>query len=275
MKLRSLNFEYSLDFAGNDRGSLVTRLIKANQRIGVVTFNSNLLQKSAYQIKVYTDSFAPSYIDFNKQIVQEALHFDFLKELPRMEIYPDSFSAAKAKEYFDANFILCHVSTTQEKKQWALDNWIDFYKLTEKYKFPLLFSAGPTDAEQFFLKQLKSRIPKVNILKPINDIKIFIALLGRANLLISNDSGPLHFAAAMNTKVIGLFGPADSVRRAAPIYNFEEKLVGKKCECTNNLGRKHFCSAKYRCIDTIKPIDVFHLMKKRMKNPQSTTKLWV
>jgi ADP-heptose:LPS heptosyltransferase len=79
MKLRSLNYEYSLDFAGNDRGSIATRFISAKQRIGVVRFNSTLLQKFAYQIKVNIDSFTPSYIDFNKQIVQKALNFTFFK----------------------------------------------------------------------------------------------------------------------------------------------------------------------------------------------------
>jgi ADP-heptose:LPS heptosyltransferase len=269
MKLRSLNYEYSLDLAGNDRGSIVTRFISAKQRIGVVRFNSTLLQKFAYQIKVNIDSFAPSYIDFNKQIVQKALNFTFFKKIPKMEIRPDFSLAASTKKYFDSNFILCHVSTTQEKKQWSLDNWIIFYKLTKKYKIPLLFSAGPSVTEQSFLLQLKRRIPKANILKPINDLKIFIAFLSRASLLISNDTGPLHFAAAMNVKIIGLFGPADSVRRAAPIYTSEQKLFGKKCECINDLGRKHFCSAKIRCIDTINPIEVFDLLQKQIKKAKN------
>lgn len=269
MKLRKLNFDFSLDFVGNDRGSLITRFISAKKRIGAVRVNSTLLQKTAYEIKVYTDSFPSSYIDFNKQFIQKALNFQFLKKLPKMEICPDYSLVASSKKYFDGNFVLCHVSTTQEKKQWALDNWIYFYKLTEKYKIPLLFSAGPSNAEQLFLMQLKRRIPEVNILKPINDIKIFIAFLSRADLLISNDSGPLHFAAAMNVKIIGLFGPADSVRRASPIYTSQQKLFGEKCECINDLGRKHFCSTNKRCIDTIRPIDVFHLMNKQIKKAKN------
>jgi heptosyltransferase-1 len=35
------------------------------------------------------------------------------------------------------------------------------------------------------------------------------ALLGRADWVISNDSGPMHLAAAMGLKTIGLFGPTD------------------------------------------------------------------
>jgi ADP-heptose:LPS heptosyltransferase len=274
-KLRSFKFDIAVDFEGNDRGSLITRFLRADVRVGAIRPSSTFFQKSAYSKHVNTCRFPSSYIISNKKIIEKALGFKFRGKLPLMQILPDLDILDSTLNSIPGKFIICHVSTTQEKKQWALDNWIDFYRLSEKCKIPLLFSAGPSDAEQFFLKQLKRRIPEANILKPINDIKIFIAFLSRASLLISNDSGPLHFAAAMKVKIIGLFGPADSVRRAAPIYDSDQKLIGKKCECINDLGRKHFCSIKSRCIDTIKPIDVFRLMKKRIKNPQSTTKPWI
>jgi ADP-heptose:LPS heptosyltransferase len=37
-------------------------------------------------------------------------------------------------------------------------------------------------------------------------------LIGMARLVICNDSGPLHLAAAMHRPVIGLFGPTDHER---------------------------------------------------------------
>src|SRR5207237_1958939 len=35
------------------------------------------------------------------------------------------------------------------------------------------------------------------------------AVLERATLMISNDNGPMHIAAAVGTRVVGLFGPSD------------------------------------------------------------------
>ena len=35
------------------------------------------------------------------------------------------------------------------------------------------------------------------------------ALLAKADWVVSNDSGPMHLAAAMGLKTIGLFGPTD------------------------------------------------------------------
>jgi ADP-heptose:LPS heptosyltransferase len=46
------------------------------------------------------------------------------------------------------------------------------------------------------------------------DVEGLIALLERADLLVSNDSGPLHIAAAMGKPVVALFGPETPVMYA-------------------------------------------------------------
>ena len=44
------------------------------------------------------------------------------------------------------------------------------------------------------------------------DLPQLIALLGRARLVVSADSGPMHLAAARERPVVALFGPADPER---------------------------------------------------------------
>ncbi len=43
-------------------------------------------------------------------------------------------------------------------------------------------------------------------------LKQLAALLSRAELLITNDSGPMHLAVAVGTPVVALFGPTDPIR---------------------------------------------------------------
>jgi lipopolysaccharide heptosyltransferase II len=47
-------------------------------------------------------------------------------------------------------------------------------------------------------------------------LKQLAALLGAADVVVSNDSGPMHLAAAMGTPVVALFGPSDP-RRYGPL----------------------------------------------------------
>jgi ADP-heptose:LPS heptosyltransferase len=44
------------------------------------------------------------------------------------------------------------------------------------------------------------------------DLPEMIGLLSRAKLVIANDSGPLHIAAALGTPVLGLFGPTTAAQ---------------------------------------------------------------
>jgi ADP-heptose:LPS heptosyltransferase len=39
------------------------------------------------------------------------------------------------------------------------------------------------------------------------DLRELVALLARADLLVSNDSGPVHLASALGVPVVGLYGP--------------------------------------------------------------------
>jgi ADP-heptose:LPS heptosyltransferase len=47
---------------------------------------------------------------------------------------------------------------------------------------------------------------------PPTDLGELTALLARARLMIANDTGPLHLAAALGTPALGLFGPTRAVR---------------------------------------------------------------
>ena len=59
------------------------------------------------------------------------------------------------------------------------------------------------------------------------------ALLGRCNLLVSNDTGIMHLAAAVGTPTVGLFGP-NSPRYWAPVgsratYVYDTKVTCSPC----------------------------------------------
>jgi len=52
-------------------------------------------------------------------------------------------------------------------------------------------------------------------LAPPTDLRQLAAVLRDATLVLGGDTGPLHLAAALGTRVVGLYGPT-SVRRNGP-----------------------------------------------------------
>ena len=99
------------------------------------------------------------------------------------------------------------------------------------------------------------------------------ALLRRCNLLVSNDTGIMHLAAAMGTPTVGLFGP-NSPRYWAPIgaratYVYETKVACSPClnlyanrwplECANPV--------KSRCMLDIEVDSVLNAARRVITSP--------
>jgi lipopolysaccharide heptosyltransferase II len=77
------------------------------------------------------------------------------------------------------------------------------------------------------------------------------ALLSRARLLVSNDSGPMHLAAAVGTPVVAFFGPTDPGRTAgvgAAVRVLDRYLFCSPCSL-------YVCPYGHECMDQIEVAD--------------------
>ena len=83
------------------------------------------------------------------------------------------------------------------------------------------------------------------------------SLLKRAKLFISNDSGPVHIAAALGIAVISIFGrndPGLSPRRWKPLGEKSIYLHRPPFDCPICLA--HNCLKDFLCLKAIKPEEV-------------------
>ncbi len=80
------------------------------------------------------------------------------------------------------------------------------------------------------------------------------ALLERCNLLLTNDTGPMHIAAALGVPVIAVFGPTDP-RTTAPAGE-KHIIVRKPVACSPCLKRR--CPTDHQCMKEIGVEDVFN-----------------
>ena len=70
---------------------------------------------------------------------------------------------------------------------------------------------GPDDRADVAAVIEKMKAPAIN-LAGASTVGLLPALLSKASLMITNDSGPMHIAAAAGTPVVALFGPTSAVR---------------------------------------------------------------
>ncbi len=92
------------------------------------------------------------------------------------------------------------------------------------------------------------------------------AVLRRCDLLISGDTGPLHLATAVRTRVIALFGAADPAR-TGPVGPGHRVIQAKDAHCAP--CRSRVCSNKVYldCMEKITVQDVMDVVLDMMKNP--------
>ncbi len=98
-------------------------------------------------------------------------------------------------------------------------------------------------------------------------------LARRSVIFISNDTGPMHIAAAQGTHTIGLFGPNLPVR-FGPYGKWNESVYHKKpCSpCINvHLGKILDCREKVsgNCMKLITTEEVKSVIKKMIEQAQS------
>lgn len=97
------------------------------------------------------------------------------------------------------------LSRQGDLKTWPY--WQAFYEHMQDMN--LVICPGPNELEQAY-----QYFPNAKII-PSLSLDQYAALASQAQLVIANDSGPMHLAAAVSAPTIGLFGATDP-KRAAP-----------------------------------------------------------
>lgn len=102
-----------------------------------------------------------------------------------------------------------NVTATNENKVWDINNFARVIEyLSNEKGVQVIFIGAPSDKEIYEKIEYKEELK----IKPVNlcaqvTIKDSLALLKEADFIIGNDSGNLHMASSVGTKVIGLYGP--------------------------------------------------------------------
>ncbi|HEX9124812.1 MAG TPA: lipopolysaccharide heptosyltransferase I [Methylomirabilota bacterium] len=97
-------------------------------------------------------------------------------------------------------------------KRWAVARFSALAeRLASEAGARLLLLWGPDEA--FMARDIALALPGHSaLLAPPTDLGELAALLRRCRLMIANDTGPLHLAAALGTPALGLFGPTSAER---------------------------------------------------------------
>jgi len=154
-----------------------------------------------------------------------------------------------------------HLGASKSDKTWPVSSFAALADMiTEQLKGRILLFGSPSETE------LGNEFEKIVKARPVNfigktGIGELAALLGRCSLLISNDTGPLHLATAVGTKVIDIFTANVHFLETGP-YGEGHYVIQADIPCVP-------CSFNVRCSnmvckEVIKPEIVFEVVKESL-----------
>ena len=92
-------------------------------------------------------------------------------------------------------------------RNWPLERWVQLARLiiSEKKGSRVLVSTDPSSSA--LAKEAFASVAGAELFNPGDDFDLLFRTFATADLIVSNDSFPLHAASALNVPSIGLFGP--------------------------------------------------------------------
>lgn len=234
--LRGIGYDLALDFQGLYKSALFARLSGARARLG---FTKEFLKESG-AARFYTRRVTPPanahVIEMNLALARAAGAKESIVRFPLPARAEDAAAVDELlKENQVREFFVLSPGGGWGSKRWPLERYAMVHnELARRRGWRGVVNAGP--GEERLVSQFMA---EARVTRPVHfptTLGRLVALLGRARLVISGDTGPLHLAAALGTPVVGLYGPTDPARngptgpRAVVLHHREQARITYKHE---------------------------------------------
>lgn len=208
--LRKRSFDLAFESRMDPRAKLVLALSGAQRRVAFDYGGCNWLLTDPVPVNGFdrhrVDDWAALLEPFGGGC---ALH------LPRL--VPRALDRAWAKDWLtshaigrDTRVIAVHPGASSASKRWPLARFAEV--VTEVASWPGTRVVAIEDPASYGSEL--ARIPGVQAIRPT--LRQLLALLAEVDVLVGNDSGPMHLAAAAGTATVGVFHP-HAAREFAPL----------------------------------------------------------
>jgi lipopolysaccharide heptosyltransferase II len=251
-KLRKEKYDIVFDLFCNPRSAQITYFSRARYRVGYAF----KLRKYAYNILLKSRSDEVHNIDFNLDTLR-ALDIKTEKQLPYFPIGQKEEEMAERffKSKFNGSKLIVGINTGGgwESKLWGFHKFAELCdKLIERLDARILLFWGPN--QEYIYERIKELMHYDLIIAPPTTLKEMASLHKRCSFVVSNDSGPMHIAAAVGTPTLGIFGPTSPFHQG-PVAENCTTIVKKEISCLGcNLTK---CNIGNLCMSELTVNEVF------------------
>lgn len=216
-ELLRFRYDYVVDFQGLMKSAVIVRIARGSRRIGpsfrregsgiCYTSVAGVRNKNRHAIEENLDVIAHLGLELTTPEFPVAFpDLPLEKSPPRVAIFP---------------------VTRWKTKCWPEESFVSAGKLLRSKTSASLYVLG-SGGDHAVCRRIADDIggPVVNLAGRTSLVELG-SLLSKMDLVICNDSGPMHFAAALNVPVVAVFGPTDP-RRTGPYGQLHRVLMGRR-----------------------------------------------
>ncbi len=238
-QLRKEKYDIVFDFQGRFRSAIFTWLSGCKQRIGMA--QTQEFTSPFYTQKVRQSASSVHLVDY---FLDMACAAGAKRSKIEFGLKPDMQSVEEVHKLLTShhinadNYTVFVPGATVEAKRWPVENFAALAdKVYEKYRCSII--AIGSESEKAIAEKLKTlaKSPVINFAGGTN-MQQLVALLAEAKIVVSNDTGPAHIAAALGAPMVLIFGLTNPSRvgpygRNETVAAVEADKRGSQVESTN------------------------------------------
>lgn len=251
--MRARRFDWVIDLQGLARSALVGWLSNAGMIAGVEDWREGA--PALYDLRVPRPSRETHAVDWYVQVIR-ALGvptdgvFEWLPERPAVSRQILSRWPAASRRW-----ICLQPGARWWNKRWPVEHFQELVRQLGRLRDDVGFAilGGPSD------RAVGSRLASIHPERSLNlagatTLPEMIEWLRLSELLVTNDTGPMHAAAALGKPVVAVFGPTNP-RRTGP-YHQEQQVLRAGLPCAPCMKPRCHRPRQMECLTSIEPVRV-------------------
>jgi lipopolysaccharide heptosyltransferase II len=260
--MRAQNFDWVIDLQCLARSGMFAWLANGQFLIGLDEVREGA--RGFYDVAIRRASFHTHAVDWYLAVLPRLgvpvhNHFQWLPERPAVA------AAVQSKWPTDgARWMAIQPGARWENKRWPVECFAELVRSLAK-KFPDTRFVILGTAEDQPLGEIIARAEPQRCQNLCGQTSLLemVEWLRRCELMITNDTGPMHVAAALGKPLVALFGPTEP-RRTGP-YGHLESVLRLDLPCSPCLKSHCTYEKPDECLKAISPATVFERVKCKLQ----------
>src|SRR5262252_71641 len=250
-------YDCTIDFQGLLKSAFFAYLSGAPMRIG---WERDFLKESVSRF-FYTDVVTPKrihIIDQQMELLRPlGIDPDWYIEVP-LRARSEAKRSVERKLAGLTDYVVINPGGNWPTKCWDPEKYGELAARLTNDGLPVVVTSGP--GEEHLVRSLREKAPVVREIA--TTLEELVALCETARLFVGGDTGPMHFAAAVGTPIVAIFGPTSSDRNGP--FRREDIVVERRLSCRPCYERERCPLEHLHCMVEITVDHVYEACRKRL-----------